>query len=76
MLVGVEMDWLADRTAEIAAFLDGRPFDVVLGSVHFIDGRAIDDPTADDRDWLARGGAVDRATSSSSPPPPAPGSTT
>ncbi len=52
VLVGVEMDWLADRTGEIAAFLDGRPFDVVLGSVHFIDGRAIDDPTADDRDWL------------------------
>ncbi len=52
VLLGVEMDWLEDRTAEIAAFLDGRPFDVVLGSVHFIDGRAIDDPTADDRDWL------------------------
>jgi histidinol-phosphatase (PHP family) len=52
VLLGVEMDWLADRTAEIGAFLDGRPFDVVLGSVHFIDGRAIDDPTADDRDWL------------------------
>ena len=45
VLLGVEMDWLADRTAEIAAFLDDRPFDVVLGSVHFIDGRAIDDPT-------------------------------
>ncbi|MGE4175066.1 MAG: PHP domain-containing protein [Thermoleophilia bacterium] len=52
VLVGVEMDWLADRTAEIGAFLEGRPFDLVLGSVHFIDGRAIDDPTADDRDWL------------------------
>jgi histidinol-phosphatase (PHP family) len=52
VLVGVEMDWLADRTAEIGAFLDGRPFDLVLGSVHFIDGRAIDDPTAEDRDWL------------------------
>jgi histidinol-phosphatase (PHP family) len=52
VLLGIEMDWLEDRTAEIAAFLDGRPFDVVLGSVHFIDGRAIDDPTADDRDWL------------------------
>ena len=25
MLLGVEMDWLADRTAEIAAFLDGAP---------------------------------------------------
>lgn len=52
VLLGIEMDWLPDRTAEIAAFLAGRPFDVVLGSVHFIDGRAIDDPTADDRDWL------------------------
>ena len=52
VLLGIEMDWLADRTAEIAAFLDGRPFDIVLGSVHFLDGRAIDDPTADDRDWL------------------------
>lgn len=52
VLLGVEMDWLAGRTAEIAAFLEGRPFDLVLGSVHFIDGRAIDDPTADDRDWL------------------------
>jgi histidinol-phosphatase (PHP family) len=52
VLLGIEMDWLEDRTAEIAAFLDGRPFDIVLGSVHFIDGRAIDDPTADDRDWL------------------------
>ena len=52
VLLGIEMDWLADRTAEIAAFLDGRPFDIVLGSVHFLDGRAIDDPTADNRDWL------------------------
>jgi histidinol-phosphatase (PHP family) len=46
------MDWLPGRAAEIAGFLEGRPFDVVLGSVHFIDGRAIDDPTAGDRDWL------------------------
>jgi histidinol-phosphatase (PHP family) len=52
VLLGIEMDWLADRAAEVAAFLEGRPFDVVLGSVHFIDGRAIDDPTAGDRDWL------------------------
>ncbi len=44
VLLGVEMDWLADRRAEIAAFLEGRPFDVVLGSVHFLHGHAIDDP--------------------------------
>ncbi len=45
VLLGLEMDWLADRRDDIAAFLDGRPFDVVLGSVHFLGGRAIDDPT-------------------------------
>jgi histidinol-phosphatase (PHP family) len=45
VLLGLEMDWLAGRREEIAAFLDGRPFDLVLGSVHFLDGRAIDDPT-------------------------------
>ncbi len=52
VLVGIEMDWLADRRDEIAAFLAARPFDVVLGSVHFLDGRAIDDPTDPDRDRL------------------------
>jgi histidinol-phosphatase (PHP family) len=52
VLVGLEMDWLEDRRDEIAAFLEGRPFDVVLGSVHFLDGRAIDDPTDPDRDRL------------------------
>ncbi len=50
VLLGIEMDWLAGRRDEIAAFLDGRPFDIVLGSVHFIDGRAIDDPTDPDHD--------------------------
>jgi histidinol-phosphatase (PHP family) len=48
VLVGVEMDWLPGRRSEIAAFLDGRPFDVVLGSVHWIDGWAVDHP-----DYLA-----------------------
>jgi histidinol-phosphatase (PHP family) len=44
VLLGIEMDWLPDRRAEIAAFLEGPPFDIVLGSVHFLGGRAIDDP--------------------------------
>jgi histidinol-phosphatase (PHP family) len=44
VLVGVEMDWLADRRDEIAAFLDGRPFDLVLGSVHWLAGRGVDHP--------------------------------
>lgn len=52
VLLGIEMDWLAGRGDRIAAFLSGRPFDVVLGSVHFLDGRAIDDPTDPDRDRL------------------------
>jgi histidinol-phosphatase (PHP family) len=48
VLLGLEMDWLTGRGAQIASFLGARPFDVVLGSVHFLDGRAIDDPTDPD----------------------------
>lgn len=44
VLVGVEMDWLPHRQDEIARFLEGRPFDIVLGSVHWIDGWAVDHP--------------------------------
>lgn len=44
VLVGIEMDWLAGRGDEIARFLQGRPFDVVLGSVHWLSGRGVDHP--------------------------------
>lgn len=44
VLVGIEMDWLPARQTEIAAFLEGRPFDIVLGSVHWIAGWAVDHP--------------------------------
>ena len=44
VLVGIEMDWLAARRDEIAAVLDAHPFDIVLGSVHWLDGLGIDDP--------------------------------
>lgn len=44
VLVGIEMDWLAERRDEIAAFLEGRPFDIVLGSVHWLGGRGVDHP--------------------------------
>jgi histidinol-phosphatase (PHP family) len=44
VLVGIEMDWLAGRRDEIAAFLDGRPFDLVLGSVHWLGGLGVDHP--------------------------------
>jgi histidinol-phosphatase (PHP family) len=52
VLLGIEMDWLAPRRDEIASFLDGRPFDVVLGSVHWIDSLVIDNPDA--ADWGGR----------------------
>jgi histidinol-phosphatase (PHP family) len=48
VLIGVEMDWLADRQGEIRRFIDGRPFDIVLGSVHWLADRAVDHP-----DYLA-----------------------
>ncbi len=44
VLVGIEMDWLPNRTEEISRFLDRRPFDIVLGSVHWIEELAIDHP--------------------------------
>lgn len=44
VLLGVEMDWLPKRQEEIARFLEGRPFDVVLGSIHWIEELAVDHP--------------------------------
>lgn len=44
VLVGIEMDWLAHRRDEIAAFLAGRPFDIVLGSVHWLGVQGVDHP--------------------------------
>jgi histidinol-phosphatase (PHP family) len=38
------MDWLPERRDEIARFLEGRPFDIVLGSVHWLGALAIDHP--------------------------------
>ncbi len=52
VLLGIEMDWLAGRRDEIAAFLDARPFDVVLGSVHWIGPLVVNDPGA--ADWGGR----------------------
>jgi histidinol-phosphatase (PHP family) len=44
VLVGVEMDWLPGRTTQIAEFLAGRPFDLVLGSVHWLGTLGVDHP--------------------------------
>ena len=52
VLLGVEMDWLPDRRQEIAAFLHERPFDIVLGSVHWLGPLPVDNPEVSD--WNGR----------------------
>jgi histidinol-phosphatase (PHP family) len=38
------MDWLPGRTDEIRDLLSGRPFDIVLGSVHWLGPLGVDHP--------------------------------
>jgi histidinol-phosphatase (PHP family) len=40
--LGLEVDYVGDRQAELAETLAGYPWDFLLGSVHWIDGLAID----------------------------------
>jgi histidinol-phosphatase (PHP family) len=40
--LGLEVDYIAGREEQIAALIDGRPWDYVIGSVHFISDRAVD----------------------------------
>ncbi|MBA4371059.1 MAG: histidinol-phosphatase [Coriobacteriaceae bacterium] len=44
VLLGVEADWLPEHTAHVRELTAAYPFDVVMGSVHFIDDWAFDDP--------------------------------
>lgn len=44
--VGVEADFVPGREDRMAALLDGRPWDYVIGSVHFVGDEAVDHP-----DW-------------------------
>lgn len=41
LVIGIEADWLPGRTDELVGLC--KPFEYVLGSVHFVDGRPIDD---------------------------------
>jgi histidinol-phosphatase (PHP family) len=41
---GIELDWIEGREDELAALLEGRDFDLVLGSVHWLGGLAVDHP--------------------------------
>jgi histidinol-phosphatase (PHP family) len=40
--LGLELDYLPGRESELAAIVENRPFDYVIGSVHFIADRAVD----------------------------------
>ena len=40
--LGLEVDFIAGREEQIAALIEGRPWDYVIGSVHFISDRAVD----------------------------------
>jgi histidinol-phosphatase (PHP family) len=44
--VGVEADFVPGREDRMATLLDGRPWDYVIGSVHFVGDEAVDHP-----DW-------------------------
>lgn len=49
VLCGIEADLVESVTQHARSLLAGRDFDLVLGSVHFIDGWAFDDPARTDR---------------------------
>ena len=40
--LGIEADFVQGREDKMANLLDGRPWDYVIGSVHFLRGRAVD----------------------------------
>jgi histidinol-phosphatase (PHP family) len=44
VLLGIEADWTPGAEKRLCELLREYPFDVVLGSVHFIEGWAFDDP--------------------------------
>lgn len=56
IIIGLEVDYYRGRMGEVAALVDGYPFDVLLGSVHWIGAWRFDDlsdgPSL--REWSAR----------------------
>lgn len=42
--LGIEVDYLPETAPQLPALLDAYPFDYVMGSLHFVDGWAFDDP--------------------------------
>jgi histidinol-phosphatase (PHP family) len=45
--LGLEVDWFDGHGAAIAAALEGVPFDLLIGSVHEVDGFVVDVASAD-----------------------------
>ena len=54
ILFGCELDWLGEDEDRCFDRIELERFDLILGSVHFIDGWAFDDPAQKDR-WLDEG---------------------
>ncbi|MGH8974034.1 MAG: PHP domain-containing protein, partial [Acidimicrobiia bacterium] len=56
ILLGLEVDWYPGRMDEVAALLAGWPFDLLLGSVHWLGSWGFDQigEPAVDREWQAR----------------------
>lgn len=56
VVLGLEVDYYRGRMDEVATLLEGYPFDVLLGSVHWIDGWRFDDvdDPASMAEWSAR----------------------
>jgi histidinol-phosphatase (PHP family) len=40
--LGLELEWIPGRDAELAELLESYPWDFLLGSVHLVDGEAVD----------------------------------
>jgi histidinol-phosphatase (PHP family) len=56
IVLGLEVDYYRDRMDDVAALLDGYPFDVLLGSVHWLGAWRFDDLSdpASMEEWSAR----------------------
>jgi histidinol-phosphatase (PHP family) len=69
--LGLEVDWIAGREKEISRLVEGRPWDYIIGSVHFVADRAVDHDGYDiwltsspDEVWSAYFGALGEAAAS------------
>ena len=42
--LGIEADYFVGQESDLAALLEGKPWDFVIGSVHYVDGWGFDNP--------------------------------